>query len=77
MFEGYSKANTRYKTNDLVNKFSVAGGKFMPQMHLIQPIALGKPGLTYSACDPFTKNIAKIQKFKDKEENHNIFMKMN
>ena len=55
----------------------MAGDKFMPQMHLIQPIALGKPGLTYSACDPFTKNVAKIQKFKDKEENHNIFMKMN
>ena len=55
----------------------MAGGKFMPQMHLIQPIALGKPGSTYSACDPFTKNIAKIQKFIEKEEIHDIFMKMN
>ena len=29
----------------------------MPEMHL------KKPGFTYSACDPFTKNKERIQKF--------------
>ena len=28
----------------------------MPEMHLKQPAALGKPEFTYSACGPFTKN---------------------
>ena len=31
----------------------------MPEMHLKQP------GLTYSACGPFTKNKERIQKFKE------------
>ena len=38
------------KMNKIVNKFLLAGDKFMPEMHLKQP------GLTYSACEPFTKN---------------------
>ena len=42
--------------NKIVNKFLLAGEKFMPEMHLKQPAALGKPGFTYSACGPFTKN---------------------
>ena len=36
--------------NQTVNKFLLAGNKFMPELHL------RKPGFTYSACDPFTKN---------------------
>ena len=44
--------------NDIINKFLLAGDKFMPEMHLRQP------GLTYSACRPFTKNEERIQKFK-------------
>ena len=36
--------------NDIINKFLLAGDKFMPEMHLKQP------GFTYSACGPFTKN---------------------
>ena len=39
-----------YKMNEIVNKFLLAGDKFMPEMHLKQP------GFTYSACGPFTKN---------------------
>ena len=35
---------------EIVNKFLLVGDKFMPEMHLKQP------GLTYSACCPFTKN---------------------
>ena len=36
--------------NEIVNKFLLAGDKFMPEMHLKQP------GFTYSGCGPFTKN---------------------
>ena len=43
--------------NQIVNKFSLAGDKFMPEMHLTQP------GFTYSACGPFTKNKQRIQNF--------------
>ena len=45
--------------NEIVNKFLLAGDKFMPQMHL------KKPEFTYSACGPFTKNKERIQKFKE------------
>ena len=38
------------KMNEIVNKFLLAGDKFMPKMHLKQP------GFTYSAFGPFTKN---------------------
>ena len=38
------------KMNKIANKFLLAGDKFMPEMHLIQP------GLTYSAYGPFTKD---------------------
>ena len=43
--------------NEIINKFLLAGDKFMPEMHLRQP------GFTYSACGPFTKNKEKIEKF--------------
>ena len=46
-----------YKMNDIINKFSLLGDKFMPEMHLRQP------GFTYSACGPFTKNKERIKKF--------------
>ena len=45
--------------NEIVNKFLLAGDKFMPEMHLKQP------GFTYSACGPFTKNKERIQNFKE------------
>ena len=35
--------------NETVNRFLLAGVKFMPEMHLRQP------GFTYGACRPFTK----------------------
>ena len=44
--------------NEIVNTFLFAGDKFMPEMHLKQP------GLTYSACRPFTNNKERIQKIK-------------
>ena len=58
LFKGYWQVNTRYKMNEIKNKFLLAGDKFMPKMHL------RKPGFTYSDCGPFTKNKEIIQKFK-------------
>ena len=43
--------------NEIINKFLLAGDKFMPEMHLRQP------GFTYSACGPFTRNKERIQNF--------------
>ena len=54
--------------NDIINKFLLAGDKFMPEMHLRQP------QFTYRACSPFTKNKERIQKFK---ETGDIFTEMN
>ena len=45
--------------NEIVHKFSLAGNKFMPEMHLKQP------RFTYSTCGPFIKNKERIQKFKE------------
>ena len=42
-----------------MNKFFLLGDKFMPEMHFRQP------RFTYSACEPFTKNKERIQKFKE------------
>ena len=53
--------------NETVNKFLLAGDKFMPEMHLKQP------GFTYSACGPFTKNKKRIQKFKDTGDTSHIY----
>ena len=40
-----------------MNKFLLAGDKFMLEMHLKQP------GFTYSASGPFTRNKERIEKF--------------
>ena len=53
--------------NEIVNKFLLAGDKFMPEMHLRQP------GFTYSACGPFTKNKERIQKFKETGDTSYIY----
>ena len=42
---------------EIVNKFLLAGDKFMPEIHLRQL------GFTYSACGPFAKTKERIQKF--------------
>ena len=56
-----------YKVNDIINKFLLAGDKFIPEMHLRQP------GFTYSAFRPFTKNKERIQKFKQTGDSRNIY----
>ena len=53
--------------NEIVNKFLLAGDKFMPEMHLRQP------QLVYSACGPFTKNKERIQKFKETGDTSYIY----
>ena len=50
--------------NEIVNKFLLAGDKFMPEMQLKQPTSLNKLGFPYSACEPFTKNKRKNTKIK-------------
>ena len=46
------------KVNSIINKFLLAGDKFMPKLHLVDPIVK-----TYSACGPFTKHTQRIQEF--------------
>ena len=43
--------------NEIVNKFLLAGDKFMTEMHLKQP------EFNYSACSSFTRNKERIEKF--------------
>ena len=45
--------------NEIVNRFLLAGDKFMPEIHLRQR------GFTYNTCESFTKNKEQIQKFKE------------
>ena len=44
--------------NNVINKFLLAGDKFMPEMHLRQP------KFVYSACGPFTRHKERIKKCK-------------
>ena len=44
--------------NNVINKFLLAGNKFMPEMHLRQP------QFVYSACGPFTRHKERIKEFK-------------
>ena len=53
--------------NEIVNKFRLAGDKFMPEMHLKQL------GFIYSACGSFTKNKERIQKFKETGDSRYIY----
>ena len=53
--------------NEKVNKFLLAGDKFMPEMHLKQP------EFTYSDCGPFTKNKERIQNFKETGDTSYIY----
>ena len=56
-----------HKMNEIVNKFLLAGHKFMPEMHLKQP------GFTYSTCGPFTKNKERIKKIKETRDTSYIY----
>ena len=54
--------------NEIINRFLLVGDKFMPEMHLKQPV------FTYSACDPFTKNKERIEKFMQTENTDFIYI---
>ena len=56
--------------NEIVDKFWLAGDKFMTEMHLKQSI------FTYSACNNLLK-IKREYKCLKKQEIQNIFTKMN
>ena len=53
--------------NEKVNKFLLAGDKFMPEMHLRQP------QFTCSACGPFTKHKERIKKFNQTSDTRYIY----
>ena len=53
--------------NKIINKFLLAGDKFMPEMHLRQS------GFTYSACGPFTKHKERIIKFNQTGDTRYIY----
>ena len=55
------------KMNDIINKFLLAGDKFMSEMHLRQP------QFTYSTCGPFTKHKRRIQKFMQTGDTNYIY----
>ena len=53
--------------NETVNKFLLAGDRFMPEIHLKQP------AFTYSPCGPLTKNKERIKKFKETGDTDHIY----
>ena len=53
--------------NAIVNKFLLAGDKFIPEMHLRQL------EFTYSACGAFTENKERIKKFKETGDSKYIY----
>ena len=53
--------------NKIINKFLLAGDKFMPEMHLRQP------QFTYSACGPFTKHKERRKKFNQTDDTRYIY----
>ena len=54
--------------NNTINKFLLAGAKFMPEMHLRR-----QPGFAYSACGPFTKHKERIKKFEQTGDTRYIY----
>ena len=58
MLYGMLLDNKIINMNNIINKFLLAGDKFMPEMHLRQP------RFVYSACDPFTRHKERMKEFK-------------
>ena len=59
--------NKIIKMNNIINKFLLAGNKFMPEMHLRQPQFI------YNACGPFTRHKEIIKKFKQTGDTRYIY----
>ena len=68
MLCGMLSDNNIINMNNIINKFLLAGDKFMPEMHLRQP------QLIYSACGPFTRH--KELKNLSKHVTRDIFIEM-
>ena len=51
----------------------MGGDKFIPETHLKQSTALGKPRFMYNACGPFTKNKEIVQNFKETGDTKYIY----
>ena len=62
--------NIIYKVNEKVNRFSLAGNKFVPEMHLRHP------GFTYIACETLSKKKKEYKNLK-KRAIHKTFVKTN
>ena len=62
-------SNEDYKINEIDNKFSLGGDKFMLGIHLKQS------GFTYSAFESFTESKERIQKFEETWDAKNIYKK--
>ena len=60
-------SSENYKMNDIINKFFLAGHKFIHEMQIKQP------QFTYMARGPFTKNKERIQKFKKTGDSRYIY----
>ena len=59
--------NKVINVNEIVNKYLLAGYKFMPEMYLKQP------GFTHSACGLLTTNEKRFKKFKDTGDSRYIY----
>ena len=55
MLYGMLLDNKIINMNNIINKFLLAGDKFMPEMHLRQP------QFVYSACGPFNRHKERIK----------------
>ena len=53
--------------NNIINKFLLAGDKFMPEMHL------GQLQFVYSACGPFTRHKERIKKLEEAGDTRCIY----
>ena len=53
--------------NNIINKFLLAGDKFMPEMHLRQP------RFVYSACGSLTKHKERIKEFKRTGDTRSLY----
>ena len=53
--------------NNVINKFLLAGDRFMPEVHLRQP------QFVYSACGPFTRHKERIKEFKRTDDTRYIY----
>ena len=56
------------KANSIINKFLLVGDKFMPELHLVDPIVK-----KCSACGPFTKHTQRIQDFLNIDKSSYIY----